>query len=123
MLGKKQKNVKSFSGVRNSRLQWHSGPNGPRRSASPENIRTVVIGKKHKGWIVSPWVRERHPTGTQLTELSPRESVVVNTVAWKLNQSLGKAVHYIYEYLNRGNLQSRVFFATVVRRRLDDQNF
>ena len=73
--------------------------------------------------MVSPWASKRHPTGTQLTELSPRESVVVNTVAWKLNQSLRKAVHYIYQDLNRGNLKSRVLFATVVRRRLDDQNF
>ena len=112
-----------FLGVNNSRLQWHRGPNGRRRSACPENIRTVVIRNKHKGWMVSPGVRKRHPAGTQLRELSPRESVVVNTVACELNQSLRKAVHYIYQDLNRGNLKSRVLFATVVRRRLDDQNF
>ena len=118
-----KKNVKSFSWVGNSRLLWHRGPTGPQRSVCPENICTVITCNERKGCIVLPLVRRRHPTGTKLTELSPRESVVVNTVARKLNQSLRKAVHYTYKDLNRGNLQSRVFFATVVRRRLDDQNF
>ena len=68
-------------------------------------------------------VRKRHPTGTKLTELSPRESVVVNTVARELNQSLRKAAHHTYQDLNMGNLQSTAFVSTVARRRLDDQNF
>ena len=90
---------KCFSGVGNSRLLSERGPDGPCRKVLPKVICTKAVKNENKGLVIAPLGKRRHPTGTWSTAASLLKSTALNTVARKLNQSLRKDSHHIFEDL------------------------